>query len=159
MEVCNWVSCHPHIHTTAKIPLLCAPLLCAPRLLCAPLLCAPRLLCAPLLCAPRLLCAPLLCAPRLLRAPRLQQPVGLPRPTILLTNAHVWTSRRRAVTLLYRERKTATKKTRFLGQRGHSLRLYTSLVLLEVVVYSATNETRILLCPRNLGLWDSVAPV
>ena len=51
------------------------------------------------------------------------------------------------------------KKTKFLGRISRFLRLYTYLVLLEVVVYSPTNYTPILLCPRNLELWDSAAPV
>ena len=47
------------------------------------------------------------------------------------------------------------KKTKFLGRISRFLRLYTYLVLLEVTVYSPTNYTPILLCPRNLELWDS----
>ena len=47
------------------------------------------------------------------------------------------------------------KKTKFLGRISRFLLLYTSGVPFGVVVYSHTNYTPILLCPRNLELWDS----
>ena len=51
------------------------------------------------------------------------------------------------------------KKTKFLGRISRFLLLYTSGVPFGVVVYSPTNYTPILPCPRNLELWDSAAPV
>ena len=51
------------------------------------------------------------------------------------------------------------KKTKFLGRISRFLLLYTYGVPFGVVVYSPTNYTPILLCPRNLELWDSAAPV
>ena len=64
-----------------------------------------------------------------------------------------------SVSLRILETWSRRKKTKFLGRISRFLLLYTSGVPFGVVVYSPTNYTPILPCPRNLELWDSAAPV